>query len=314
MKTYDRVSLLDDGYINPTPAVYDNGTHPRNLGQITSISVHHDAMQRPHSYNSVARYKAEAATHYQRLGPGLQYHFKIDNVGTIFQTRPLDEWLYVVGSQENVSTIAICLDGYFHPPYNETPTREQYEALAQLLEELCEHHPEFPATWPDVRPHRDFSSTACCGDNLAPFIYSINSKADAYNIPTTAVYDWPEEQTGEATPPQQPPAPAPSPINFRVFDLTGRQVGAYSVEKNAWNKYESLNGQAKIVDGSGNDVTQSLRDKYAPAPIPVPEPPVIPPTPPADPGHDYNQENNTLLKAILEIVQRILDAITKIFK
>jgi hypothetical protein len=121
MKTYDRVSLLDDGYINPTPAVYDNGTHPRNLGQITSISVHHDAMQRPHSYNSVARYKAEAATHYQRLGPGLQYHFKIDNVGTIFQTRPLDEWLYVVGSQENVSTIAICLDGYFHPPYNEQP-------------------------------------------------------------------------------------------------------------------------------------------------------------------------------------------------
>ncbi len=226
MKTYPRISLLDDTYLNPTPAVYDNGTHPRDLHLISSISVHHDATPRPHDYDSVARYHAEAATHYQRLGPGLQYHFKIDNVGTIYQTRPLDEWLYVVGSSENVTCIAICLDGYFHPPYNETPTREQYEALAQLLEDLCEHHPEFPATWPNVRPHRDYSSTACCGDNLAPFITAINSKDDAYNIPANATYDWPSEQPGapapvvhpsppgiplppDPTPPVTPPSPTP---------------------------------------------------------------------------------------------------------
>lgn len=210
MKTYPTVSLLEDGYINPTPAVYDNGTHPRKLNQITSISVHHDAQFRSHDYDSVARYKAEAATHYQRLGPGLQYHFKIDNIGTIYQTRPLDEWLYVVGSAENVSCIAICLDGYFHPPYNQIPTREQYEALAQLLEDLCEHHPEFPATWPNVRPHRDYSATACCGDTLAPFITAINSKADAYNIPADAVYDWPGEQPGAVTGVGTPTPPSPA--------------------------------------------------------------------------------------------------------
>jgi hypothetical protein len=42
---------------------------------------------RPHDYDSAARYRTEAAAHYLRLGPGLQYHYKIDNVGTIFQTR-----------------------------------------------------------------------------------------------------------------------------------------------------------------------------------------------------------------------------------
>ena len=32
----------------------------------------------------MARYRSEAAAHYNRLGPGLQYHFKIDNTGEIF--------------------------------------------------------------------------------------------------------------------------------------------------------------------------------------------------------------------------------------
>jgi hypothetical protein len=222
MKKYPTVSLLDDAYINPTPAIYDNGTHPRKLSQITSISIHHDAMSRPHDYDSVARYRAEAATHYQRLGPGLQYHFKIDNIGTIYQTRPLDEWLYVVGSPENVTTVAICLDGYLHNDSNnmgQDPTREQYEALAQLLEDLCEHHPEFSATWPNVRPHIDFSPTACPGNRFAPFVTAINSKADAYNIPASAVYDWPSEQPNAPAsnsitpvPPTPPSPPDPTPV------------------------------------------------------------------------------------------------------
>lgn len=209
MKVYPRVSLLGDAYINPTPAIYDNGTHPRALSRITSISCHHDATVRPHDYNDHDRLYNEAASHYQRLGPGLQYHFSISNMGDIYQTRPLDEWLYVVGSAENVSTIAIKLDGYFHPPYNQVPTKEQYEALYQLLEDLCEKHPEFPATWPNVRPHRDFSSTACPGDNLAPDIYAITDKATAQaHLLNKGTFDWPSEQPGATTP---PPVPAPTP-------------------------------------------------------------------------------------------------------
>lgn len=156
MKTYEVVDLTGDSYINP-----DWPGHHRNVGTITSISIHHDAAVRPHDYDSVARIKQETAEHYQRLGPGLAYHFVIDNVGTIFKTRPFELWTFVVGSDENPTTLAIKLDGYLHPPHNQKPTREQYEALGQLLIDLCEHHPEFPATYPNVRPHRDFSSTAC---------------------------------------------------------------------------------------------------------------------------------------------------------
>lgn len=223
MKTYQVVDLTGDGYLNPVGAAYGDGsgTHQRNVNKITSISIHHDAMIRPHDYDSVARYKQEAAGHYNRLGPGLQYHYKIDNTGVIFKIRPLTTWLYVVGSAENVSTIAICLDGYFHPPYNQQPTREQYEALGQLLTELCEQHPEFPATWPDVRPHRDFSATACPGDGLAPWVFAIQSKKDALNIPASATYDWPSYQPSTPdpkptdpvpTPPSTTPSPTPAPI------------------------------------------------------------------------------------------------------
>lgn len=269
MKVYDVVSLLDDGYINPTPAVYDNGTHPRNLNQITSISVHHDASQRPHDYDSVARYHNEAAQHYQRLGPGLQYHFKIDNIGTIYQTRPLDEWLYCVGSSENVSTVAICLDGYFHPPYNEIPTREQYEALVQLLTDLVDKQKLVP--WSAVRPHRDFSSTACPGDNLAPYVYAINSKADAQNIPANAVYDWPSEQP--SAPPPVTPTPPPTPpvveVSYRVFK-GGKQIGAYKVDENAWNKYKAEGDLIK--NAAGEDVTAQLKAKFDPPKPPAPDP------------------------------------------
>lgn len=217
MRNYlsETIDLTGDAYLNPVLAIYDNGLHRRNVGQITSISVHHDASPRPHDYDSVARYKQEAAGHYNRLGPGLQYHYKIDNVGQIFKIRPHETWLYVVGSVENVTTLAICLDGYFHPPYNERPTREQYEALGQLLVNLCEQHPEFPATYPDVRPHRDFQATACPGDQFAPWVFAIQNKADALNIPADVVYDWPQYQPGYVpsvpVPPPAPPAPVPTP-------------------------------------------------------------------------------------------------------
>lgn len=213
MKNYigEIIDLTGDSYLNPVPAIYDNGVHNRAVGQITSISVHHDASFRPHDYDSVARYHSEAAEHYKRLGPGLQYHYKIDNVGQIFQIRPWTTWLYAVGSAENVTMLAICLDGNFE---NQQPTREQFEALYQLCENLCEQHPEFPATWPDVRSHNDYSSTACCGANLRGHILPIQDKASAQaQLLNQGVYDWPEYQSAPPAPTPPPPAPTPTPIN-----------------------------------------------------------------------------------------------------
>ncbi|MDQ0923354.1 hypothetical protein QF038_001862 [Pseudarthrobacter sp. W1I19] len=217
MKNYlaEAIDLTGDSYLNPVPAVYDNGQHPRNINQITSISIHHDASFREHDYDSVARYHSEAAGHYSRLGPGLQYHYKIDNVGQIFQIRPLTTWLYSVGSFENVTTMAICLDGNFE---FQQPTREQLEALYQLIENLCTQHPEFPATWPDVRSHNDFSATACSGANLRDRILPIQDQVSAQaQLLNVGEYDWPTYQPGYQVPTPPPPAVAvpvktPDPI------------------------------------------------------------------------------------------------------
>lgn len=203
MKTYPTTDLTGDRYLNP-----DWPGHTRDVSSITSISIHHNAAQRPHDYDSVAQYTREAAQHYDRLGPGLQYHYCIDNVGEIFHVRPITTWLHAVGSTENTSMIAICLDGNFE---NQQPTREQCEALFQLLTELCTQHPEFPATWPDVRPHADYSATACCGANLRGYIYGIKDEATARAYPDVP-YDWPEYQPSATAPVAPIPASLPNTL------------------------------------------------------------------------------------------------------
>lgn len=296
MKTYSVTNLTGDGYLNPAwPG------HTRNVNQITSISVHHDASVRPHDYDSVARYRSEAAYHYNNLGPGLQYHYKIDNTGEIFAIRPLETWLYVVGSNENVSCIAICLDGNFE---NQQPTREQFEALYQLLEELCERQPSFSATWNDVRPHCDYSSTACCGANLRSRIFAIKDKASAQaQLLNVGEYDWPTEQPSAPPPAIPQPTPPSVTINYRVIK-DGKQLGAYTVEANAWNKYKTEGG--KIVDQNNNDITAQLIAKY--------DPPKPPEPAPVDQTHEVVVENNNLLKQILKLLQDLITKIGSIFK
>lgn len=332
------VDLTGDSYINPVGVPYGDGsgTHQRNTGIITSISIHHDAAQRPHAYDSVARIRNEAAAHYNRLGPGLQYHFVIDNQGTIFITRPLTTWLYVVGSAENVTTIAIKHDGYFHPPYNEKPTREQYEAEAQLLTYLCDERPDFKATWPDVRPHRDFSATACCGDTLAPFIYAINSKADAYNIPADAAYDWPELQPSSVIP------PAPVPVdtrpeyekNFVAIDTKKWVKGSATVIDMTNGKVLSTLADDTVVEIGGKTQyagTEMFISKYwasrkvyskgipgaqlgdTPKPIVVPPTPTVPPPPEVQNDHQVIVDTNDKVGAILALVNWLVEAFKKVF-
>lgn len=195
--------LRGDGYLNPTPPEY------RPVGNITSIIVHHDAATRPHDYDSVARYRSEAAAHYQNLGPGLQYHFKIDNVGEIFWIRPFNATLWQAGDLAvNRTSIAICLDGYFHSPVNQQPTREQLEALKQLLDWLCTQHPEFPATTGDVYGHRQVTATACPGDLLFPYVDEYRRTGEI-TIPGSIGYDWPTFQPQAPTPAPVPPTPTP---------------------------------------------------------------------------------------------------------
>ena len=318
------VDLRGDSYLNPAwPG------HSRSNNQITHVAVHHDASVRPHEYDSVARYRSEAAEHYNRLGPGLQYHYKIDNTGTIFKVRDHSMWLYAVGSDKNVNTINICMDGYFHPPFNQKPTREQYEALSQLIIDLCENHQEFPATYPDVWAHRSSSQTACCGDLLVPYVFNISDKATAQAIPADAEYDWPEYQP-------QPPAPAPQPPvdnrpewekNFKSFPAKDMwSEGAYTVVDLANNnkviKSEGDNVQLSIsgetkVGGTEFWVTSywvskqtyskvipkaQLKDNPDPVVVPTP-PPALPPT------EQDHEERLTRLEKLFETLSALVNSI-----
>jgi hypothetical protein len=305
MKQYEVVDLTGDSYLNPKVAWGDGtGTHQRKASQITSIAIHHNAIQRAHDYDSVAQYRAEAASHYAKLGPGLQYNECIDNVGTRFIVRPETTWLYANGSAENVTAYVICLDGNFE---NQQPTREQLESLYQRLVELCTQRPDIPATWPNVRPHASYTATACCGANLRNRIYAIQDQASAQaQLLNQGEYDWPSLQPqAPVTPtPVPPPVPPTVEVNYRVIKA-GKQLGAYKLDSNAWNKYKAENAEV-IVDQTGLDVTEQLRAKFEP---------VTPPAPPVpQQGHDYGQENNDLLKQILDIVKSILNKIGSIFK
>lgn len=337
MKQYAVVDLRGDTYLNPNVAYGDGtGMHKRTPGQITSIAIHHNAIFRQHDYDSVAQYRSEAASHYQRLGPGLQYNECIDNTGVRFLIRPETTWLYANGSAENVTAYVICLDGNFE---NQEPTREQLESLYQRLLELCTQRPDIPATWPNVRPHASYTATACCGANLRNRIYAIESQATAEaQLLNQGVFDWPELQPSAVIPP--PPVPVDTrpewEKNFVALDTTANmwtEGTATVIDMTTGKTISTLadNVQVEIAGKTSYAGTEMLISKYWVSrnvhtkAIPgaqlktTPDPVVIPPTPTsppsqADQDHQLIIENNNLLKQILALLQGLITKIGSIFK
>jgi hypothetical protein len=286
-----------------------NGTYmTRPVNAITQIAVHWDAMERPHEYDSVARYIQEANYHisqYGGTGDGLFYHFKIDNVSDIFQCRDITDVLWGVGGNANYWTIQICIDC----GADQLPTREQLEGLQTLLEDLCFNHPEFPASQGDVFGHRDFSATQCPGDRIEQAVneYRANRSISCGDL----AYDWKDNPTPAPEVPAPAPTPTPTPITpapaplWRVYDLENKQIGAYAVYQNAINKVVWSDYKAYIVhpDGHREDLVK---------------PPVQPtPTPaPAEPETPINQTPEVIerLSVIQAMIQWLIDAFKKIFR
>ncbi len=308
MKTYPITDVRGDSYLNPSWK-----EEARGVGAITKIIVHHDAAVRPHDYDSLARYRSEAAAHYNRLGPGLQYHFKIDNVGEIFWIRPFEQALYHAGNYPvNRQSVAICVDGYFHPDVNQMPTREQYEALKQLLDWLCTQNPQFPADQNDVFGHREVSDsyTACPGDLLLPFVQEYRNTNGNPNIPNVP-YDWVSLQPATPTPKpaETPTAPTLVP-KYKVFK-DGKQIGAYVDEANAWSKY--LSDNAQVITADGKDVTNEFLAKYVNNAPAKPEK-----VPTIDPADVTNPNGKPIIEGSIEKPQnnlaKLIDAIIQLIK
>lgn len=279
-----------------------NGTQDtaHSIGSITKICIHHDAQWRPEAYDDLTRYIQQANFHIGRNEDGLQYHYKISNLGDVYQTRTLTDTLWHCGNYPvNRSSIAICLDGDFTQQH---PTAQQLSALQGLLDHLCTEHPEFPADRSDVFGHSEVGSSACPGFNLLP---SVQKYRNGGNM---------------ATVPVQPPViqdpPVVAPLYWRVYDVNGTQVGAYSSQGNAQNKLDTLEA-GTIKDPNGNIV--GIKEKppivieppFIGNPVEdepeqpiIPDPPVITPEPETPVKPPQNA---------LERIQGLIIAITKWF-
>lgn len=169
-----------------------NGTWLRRpLSHIKKIAIHWDAEYRPKTYDSLARYKKQASYHINKdwetnvpgitRGDGLMYHYKIDNVGDIFQCRDLEDVTWQVGAQNG-----ICLGVAFDCGPNQQPTKQQVEAFYRLMEDLCYKHPEFPAGRANIVGHQELSPTQCPGT----FMPSVRSYRANRTVNANAYPNW----------------------------------------------------------------------------------------------------------------------------
>lgn len=155
----------------------------RNVNTIAKIVVHHTASRQSNTSDD-AMLKAEANHHINVNGwPGLSYHFMILPNGNVHQLNNYSDVTWTDGT--NYDCVAICLQGYFHPDINESPTPAQLKTLKELLDNLCTQHPEFPADHNDVYGHRERSQTACPGDNLFPKVKEYRDKLGKVDWGTT---------------------------------------------------------------------------------------------------------------------------------
>lgn len=114
-----------------------------------------------------------------------------------------------------------------------------------------------------------------------------------------------------------PPAPVPTPVTwtYKVFSSAdGKQLGVYKEKKNAWVKYQAVNGAARIQDASGNDLTSSFVLEFNP-PVDAPEP-QHPVTEKDYTGADRarDEETNTIVKAIYKLLKSVWGSLTSLHK
>lgn len=214
----------------------------RPAGNVKKIIVHHDAVARPQEYDDYSRYLSQAKDMERRMAAdgakGLQYHFKINNIGQIYQIRPftLTTW-HATNLTVNRESVAICLDGNMEEVQ---PTREQFVALKELLDWLCTKNPQFPADQDDVFGHFEvtLNATACPGKNLRDWVVAYRNSRGNVAVPQVPFNNG---TMSNAEAPKQPEVPQPQPetpkptIDEQEITNLRNQINALTVERNNAN-------------------------------------------------------------------------------
>ena len=215
------------------------------------------------------------------------YQFVIDRAGNVYQGRPfldgsttlLEVPALAMGAHvggANTGNIGVCLLGCYHPSEGSHCTQEitpaAMDAYINLFGFLSESYSVAPT---QIRGHRDFSSTACPGDNnyvlLPKLIEDVediivfgNEQPDGFtlegNYPNPAVGNttirYFLEESGIVT--------------IKVFDLAGREVSEivseyqegprqFSVDYNAGSLASGIYYYQISVDGFGGIVFEDAR-------------------------------------------------------
>lgn len=119
---------------------------------------------------------------------GIGYHFVALPDGTLERGRP-EAWIGAHAPRANATHLAVCLPGEFSGPRR--PSEAQQRAVAHLWAWLSECY-----GWGfhdrSLTGHRDYSQTACPGDNLYALLGSIRDRGrELAEGSGRAVVEWP---------------------------------------------------------------------------------------------------------------------------
>lgn len=218
---------------------------------------------------------AGVVAHFQKSASEVSAHFVVSGDRIVQMVNMADTAWHA--RQANPYTIGIEIDP--NTPGN------TYETVGALVKFIRGYYGDLP-----LKKHSDYVNTACPGTiDLA--------KIDALSRGTYVA-----------------PAPTPAPAKpvYKVLKA-GKQIGAYTVEKNAYTSFVSSGADTIMLDGK--NVTAEVVTRATPAPVVVP---VVVPAP-VDPAkldsiEQTTKENNAMLKTILSVVNAILDKLKTIFK
>jgi hypothetical protein len=204
-------------------------------------------------------------------------HFVVSG-DRVVQMVNMNNTAFHAGSKGNPGTVGIEVD-----PRTPGNTYETVGALVKFIRELVKK--DLP-----LKKHSEFVATTCPGTIDIGLI-------DRY-------------ARGQVNTPVTPPLVPVPVVRWRVKDLSGKQIGAYTVQINAWNKFLSVNRQARIFEGE-RDVTSNFIATYEPAPQPQP----IPEKSETDKRQDQEiTDVKTALESLKATVKHITDFLRSLFK
>lgn len=243
----------------------------------------------PGIVNYMIRVSGNTSAHFVATGTGRQVACVIS---------PLDVAWATGSAYGNAKTISIECDPRMRD--------EDYDVVAELIADIRSAYGDVP-----LYSHNMWSSTTCPGG------YDI-VRLDNMSYQKQSNADWGQVTNKVAPQPTPPSVPAPTaPIETLLYKVSksGKQIGAFAKDTNAWSWYTE--NQADSITISGTDVTAQLKAKFT-APSPTTQNPDG--TTQADSGKavaeklDYLEKELATQKKLIDIITAFFEATFKNFK